>query len=190
MKANRMLGVASLAVVLPALAAAQSTTFDYDRSAPFAQYHTYALKEGTTTGDSLIDARIVAALDRELAFRGLRKSAQSPDVYVLFNMAYEKQKEYSTYSTYPYYGGGYGWGYGWGWGGWGWGPTAMDVRVRDILVGTLTIDIIDAQRNQLAWRGLRTKKVDTNDDAADRDKSVAKTVAKIMKHYPPGYDDE
>ena len=82
MKANRMLGVASLAVVLPALAAAQSTTFDYDRSAPFAQYHTYALKEGTTTGDSLIDARIVAALDRELAFRGLRKSAQSPDVYV------------------------------------------------------------------------------------------------------------
>ena len=38
MKANRMLGVASLAVALPALAAAQGTTFDYDRSAPFAQF--------------------------------------------------------------------------------------------------------------------------------------------------------
>ena len=77
MKANRMLGVASLAVVHPALAAAQGTTVDYDRSAPFTQDHTNALKEGTSTGDSLIDARIGAALDRELAFRGLRKSREA-----------------------------------------------------------------------------------------------------------------
>ena len=187
MKANRMLGFACLAVMLPALVAAQSsTTYDFDRTASFAKYHTYAIKEGATTGDPLIDARIVAALGSQLSLKGLSKASASPDVYVLFHMDYDKQKEYSTYSPGPLYGG-YGWGWGWGW---GWGSGISEVRVRDILVGTLTIDIVDAKSNQIAWRGVRTKEVDTDDDPEDRDKAVAKAVAKIMRHYPPGFDDE
>src|SRR5215204_1983446 len=51
-------------------------------------------------------------------------------------------------------------GYGWGWGG---APITTDVRARDILVGTLTIDVVDAKRNQLAWRGLGSKRVYTDD---------------------------
>ena len=191
MTINRLLGLVALAVVFPALAAAQDTSYDYDRTAPFAQYRTYALTEGTSTGDPLIDARIAAALDRELAIRGLQKAEASPDVYVSFSMAYDKRKEISSYSMGPWWGGGYGWGYGgWGYGGWGWGPTATDVYVREILVGTLTIDILDAKRNQLAWRGLGTKRVDTDEDAEDRDKHVRKAVSKIMRHYPPGADDD
>jgi hypothetical protein len=100
-----------------------------------------------------------------------------------FNMAYRKEKEISTYSTAPMY----GWGYGWGW-GWGWGGT--DVVVREITVGTLTVDMVDAKRGQLAWRGLATKKVDDDEDPEDRDKHVFKAVSKIFKHYPPGYDDD
>jgi hypothetical protein len=192
MTTNRVLGLVALAVVFPALAAAQDTSYDYDRTAPFAQYRTYALKEGTSTDDPLNDARIAAALDRELAFRGLRKVEASPDVYVSFSMAYEKQKDIQYYSMGPWWGGGYGWGYGgwgWGYGGWGWGPTT-DVYVREILVGTLTIDIVDAKRERLAWRGLGVKRVDTDEDADDRDKHVRKAVSKIMRNYPPGADDD
>lgn len=195
---KRILRLAGLAVLLPAVAAAQQTSSDYDRTAPFAQYRTYVLEQGTSSGDNLIDARIVAALESQLGFKGLRKTNTSPDVYVKFHMAYDKEKEVSTYSFGPMYGGwgwgygGWGWGYGgWGWGyGWDWGPTSTEVRVRDILIGTLSVDIVDAKRGVVVWRGLATKEVDTDDDAKDRDKSVAKAVYKIFKHYPPGFDDE
>src|SRR5688500_16224756 len=111
MTAKRMmLGFVGLAVALPALAAAQKTTYDYDKTVPFEHYRTYAFKAGTSTGDTLTDARIVAALEGQLALKGLTKVTAKPDVYVVFHMTFEKEKDISTYSTAPLYG-----GYGWGW---------------------------------------------------------------------------
>jgi len=200
MRVNCMLGLAGVAVVLPALAAAQQTSSDYDRTAPFAQYRTYAITQETSSGDSLIDGRIVAAVESQLGFRGLRKTNTSPDVYVQFHMTYDKEQEISSYRVGPMYGygwgSGWGFGYGWGWGGccwgngWDGGGVATKVRVRDILIGTLSVDIVDAERGEVVWRGTATKEVDTDDDAKDRDKSVAKAVYKIFKHYPPGFDDD
>jgi len=184
------LGLAGLAIVaLPVLATAQDTSYDFDRTANFTQYHTYALKVGTSSGDPLIDERIISGLETQLGYKGLRKAdAAPPDVIVEFHMTYEKQKEITGYGYGPMYGG-YGWGGwgGWGWGG-GWGPTATEIRVRDILVGTLAVDMMDTSRGQLVWRGTATKQVDTDDDAHDRDKTVAKAIYKIFKHYPPGFD--
>ena len=179
MTRTRMLGLAGLAVLLPALAAAQKTTYDFDKTATFAEYRTYAFKDGTSTGDPLVDARIVSALEDQLTLKGLSKTTTSPDVYVVFHMAFDKEKDISTFSSGPLYG-----GYGWGWGG-GWGSTHTDVRVREILVGTLAVDIVDAKQRKVAWRGLGTKEVDTDASPEERDKSIAKAVAKIMRHFPP-----
>ena len=179
MRLHRILGLACLVAIVPAIAAAQKTTYDFDKTAPFAQYRTYALEQGTPTGNDLIDKRIVAALEAQLALKGFRKVDVAPDVYVLFHMAFEKEKDISTYSTGPIYG-----GYGWGWGG-GWGATSTDVRVREILVGTLAIDIVDASRKQVAWRGLGTKEVDTDAKPEKRDTNINKAVEKILKNYPP-----
>ena len=176
---TRMLGLAGLAVLLPALAAAQKTTYDFDRTAAFTEYRTYAFKDGTSTGDPLVDERVLKALEDQLTLKGLSKTTTMPDVYVVFHMAYDKQKDISTFSTAPGYG-----GYGWGW-GWGWGSTYTDVRVREILVGTLAVDIVDANRQKVAWRGLGTKEVDTDASPGERDKSIVKAVTKIMKNYPP-----
>ena len=184
MNAKRLLGAAGLAVLLPALAVAQKTTYDYDKTAPFTAYRTYALTQGTSSGDPLVDARIVAALEDQLTLKGLSKTNVSPDVNVLFHVAFDKEQDISSYSTGPIYG-----GFGWGWGG-GWGSTTTNVRVREIVVGTLAIDIVDAKRKQVVWRGLGTREVDTDADSADRDKSIAKAVAKIMRHYPPVSDDD
>jgi hypothetical protein len=179
MNAHRIVWLACLAAVLPAVASAQKTTYDYDKTATFRQYRTYAFKDGTSTGDRLIDARIVAALESQLALKGLRKTDVAPDVYVLFHVAFDRQKDISAYSTGPIYG-----GFGWGWGG-GWGATSTDVRVREILVGTLAVDIVDASRKQVVWRGLGTKEVDTDAEPEKRDEKIAKAVQKIMKNYPP-----
>jgi hypothetical protein len=102
-----------------------------------------------------------------------------PDVFVLYHVAFDKQQDISTYSSGPIYG-----GYGWGWGG-GWGATSTDVRVRDILVGSLAIDIVDATKGQMVWRGLGTKEIDTDAKPEKRDENINKAVAKIFRNYPP-----
>jgi hypothetical protein len=171
---------AALAALLtPALVLAQKTSYDYDKSANFAAFKTYALKDGTKVGQELIDNRIVAAIEKELAAKGLTKSDADPDLFVVYHIAFDKQKDISTFSS----GGGYG-PYGWGWGG-GWAGGTTNTTVRDILIGTLVIDIADARKGQVAWRGMGVKEVDTQAKPEKRDKSIGKAVQKIFKNYPP-----
>jgi hypothetical protein len=175
----RSLALAFAIALLPISAAAQKTTYDFDKTAPFAQFRTYAMKDGTKTGNELIDKRLVAAIEAQLAAKGLVKNDTTPDVFVVFHIAFDEQKDISAYSSGPMYG-----GYGYGWGG-GWGSTTTDVRVREILVGTLAIDMIDAKKKQVAWRGLGTKEIDTNAKPERRDSNINKAVEKIFKNYPP-----
>ena len=179
---QKRLATLALAMVLtPALAMAQKTSYDFDKTANFAGFKTYALKDGTKVGQPLIDDRIVNAIDAELAAKGLTKS-DKPDVFVVYHVAFDKQKDISTFSSG--YGGGYG-AYGWGYGG-GWaGGGSSTTTVRDILVGTLVIDIADATKGQMAWRGMGVKEVDTGANPEKRDKSINNAVKKILKNYPP-----
>ena len=97
-------------------------------------------------------------------------------------MAFDKQKDISTYSS------GYGGGYGAvrvGMGRRRWGGTTSTTQVRDILVGTLVIDLADAKKAQLAWRGMGVKEVNTQANPEKRDKSINNAVKKIFKNYPP-----
>jgi hypothetical protein len=168
-------------VLAPAMVIAQKTSHDFDKTANFAGFKTYAFKDGTKVGQPLIDDRIVAALEKELATKGLTKSEANPDVIVVYHVAFDKEKDISTYSSG--YGGGYG-PYGYGWGG-GWGSTTATTTVRDILVGTMVIDIADAKKNQIAWRGMGVKEVNTTASPEKRDKSINDAVKKILKNYPP-----
>lgn len=179
-KARVMTGVAALLLV-PALALAQKVTFDYSKSANFASYKTYATKDGTKVGQPLIDERIASAIDAQLAAKGLKKVDANPDVVVVYHVAFDKQKDISTFSSG--YGGGYG-PYGYGWGG-GWGGTTTSTQVRDILIGTLVIDMADVKANQMVWRGMGVKEIDTTAKPDKRDKSINKAVEKIFKNYPP-----
>jgi hypothetical protein len=160
---------------------AQKVTYDFNKSATFAQYKTYAHKEGTKVGQPLIDERIVGAIDAAMAAKGFTKTEANPDVFVVYHVAFDKEKDISTFSSG--YGGGYG-PYGWGWGG-GWSGGTTTTSVRDILIGTLIIDMADAKSNSLAWRGMGVKEIDTNAKPEKRDKSINNAVNKIFKNYPP-----
>jgi hypothetical protein len=168
--------VAALAIaVLPVVLLAQKTSYDFDRTANFATFKTYALKDGTKVGQPLIDNRITAAIESELKKRGLTPSASSPDLDVTYHVAFDKQKDITAWST--------GTGpYGWRWGG-GWGTT--DVRVNEILVGTLVVDMADAKKSELVWRGMGVKEVDVNAKPDKRDKNIQEAVEKIFRNFPP-----
>jgi len=176
-----LVAAAVVAVLTPALLVAQKTTYDFDKTANFAAFKTYAHKDGTKVGQELIDQRIVAAIDTQLTAKGLKLNLTEPDVFVVYHVAFDKQKDISTYSSG--YGGGYG-PYGWGWGA-GMGSTMTNTTVRDILVGTLVIDLADAKAGKLAWRGMGVKEINTTAKPDKRDKSINDAVKKIFKDYPP-----
>ena len=169
--------IAGLAIALfPVVALAQKTTYDYDRSAVFSMFKTYVIRDdGTKVGQPLVDNRIVAAIDSELRKRGLTPATGTPDLAVVYHVAFDKQKDITAWST--------GMGpYGYRWGG-GWGTT--DIRVNEILVGSLVIDMADAKKNEVVWRGVGTKEVDVNAKPDKRDKNIQQAVQKIMKNFPP-----
>ena len=180
MQKTRVLAALAAILLIPALAMAQKTTYDFDKSAKFDTFKTYGTKPGTPVGQQLIDDRIVSAIDAAMASKGFTKS-DNPDVVVIYHVAFDKQKDISTFSSG--YGGGYG-PYGYGWGG-GWGGTTTSTQVRDILVGTLVIDMADAKSKQMVWRGMGVKEVDTTAKPEKRDKSITNAVNKIFKNYPP-----
>ena len=179
---RRMLPIAMAAVLMaPALAAAQKVSYDYEKSANFAAFKTFALKEGTPVGQPLIDQRIVAAIEAELTAKGLTKSETNPDLVVVYHIAFDKETDISTFSSG--YGGGYG-PYGYGWGG-GWAGGTTQTTVRDITIGTLVVDIADAAKKQMVWRGMATKQVDAQTKPEKRDKNIANAMKKIFKNFPP-----
>jgi hypothetical protein len=163
-------------VLAPVALLAQKTSFDYDKTANFATFKTYALKDGTKVGDPLIDNRIVAAIKSELGAKGLTETAAKPDITVIYHVAFDKKQDITAYST----GGG---PYGYRWGG-GWGGTT-NVRVNEILVGTLVVDVADANKNEVVWRGMGVKEVDVQAKADKRDKNINAAVKKILKDFPP-----
>ena len=163
---KRLVLAAITLLVAPAVIVAQKTSYDYEKTANFAAFKTYAHKQGTPVGQSLIDDRIVAAIETQLAAKGLTKAAD-PDIFVVYHMAFDKEKDISTYSS----------GYG------GYGTTTT--QVRDILIGTLVIDVADARKGQLVWRGMGVKEVNTQNNPEKRDKSINNAVQKIFKNYPP-----
>jgi len=168
----------AIALLMPALAMAQKVSFDFDKTEDFSRIKSYALKDGTKVNDPLVHNRIVAAIESELAAKGLSKNDATPDAVVVYHIAFDKKQDITTFSS-GY--GGYG-PYGYGWGG-GWGTT--DVRVNEILVGTLVIDVADATKKSIVWRGMGVKEVDVQAKAEKRDKNIAAAVKKILKDFPP-----
>jgi hypothetical protein len=168
------------ALTIPTLAIAQKVSYDYDKTANFTAFKTYALKDGTKVGQPLIDNRIVAAIETQLAARGLTRNESSPDLFVVYHVAFDKEKDIYTYSSGA---GGYG-AYGWGWGG-GWAGGTATTQVRDIVIGTLVVDMADAKKGQVAWRGMGVKEIDTQAKPEKRDKSINNAVKKIFKNFPP-----
>ena len=82
-------------------AAAQDVNYDYDQRANFAAYRTYAWVGGTTLADDLNHARIVAAVDRQLAAKGLARvdSTGNPDVLVVYRVGLSQDLEINGYDN-------------------------------------------------------------------------------------------
>ena len=161
-------------------------TNDFDHAVNFRAYKTWAWyprQTGDTQGgpakgyESFVDQRIRAAVSADLGTKGLTEAGQgqAPDVFVAYSARVENKQEISPYYNglgYPY--GGYGYGYG----GFGRGYGG----VSQYKAGTVIIDIVDARRKELAWRG--TGQAQLNQSNITQDEAT-RIVTGILETYPP-----
>jgi hypothetical protein len=159
-----------------ACAYGQDVHYNYDRSANFATYRTYQWVDipGGKVPDSLIDRAIRQAADEQLAQKGLTKVEENPDLYIGYQVVIDLEKSVDLYST-----GGFG-----GWGGWG-GDRTVRGQTSTIPVGILLMDLYDAGKKQLVWRGDAVKTIDLKEDPDKNYKNLQKVMAKLFKNYPP-----
>ncbi len=158
---------------------------DFDHAVNFRAYKTwswYPKQQADTQGgpakgyESFVDQRIRAAVAADLASKGLTEVAQgqAPDVFVAYSARVENQQQ-----TSPYYNGlGYPYGYGYGYGGYGRGYAP----VTQYKAGTVIIDIVDARRKELAWRGTGMAALNQNNISQDE---ATRIVTGILGTYPP-----
>jgi hypothetical protein len=162
------------AALLGTIALAKSVTYDYDRGADFSKYRTYAWTRGTELTDELNHARIVRAVDAQLAAKRLTRVEASarPELLVAYHASFERNVEIHGFS------------HGWGPFGLG-GDRTGSARLQPVLVGTLVVDIVDAGTKAIVWRALASSDINPTTSPQKRDQKVAKAAEKMFKNYPP-----
>jgi len=159
-----------LALLGSAVAFAQDVTFDYDRSANFRGYRSYAWIRGTEISDELNHKRIVQAVDAQLAAKGLTATDATgePDLLVAYHAAFDRQLQINTYGAGPYRLGGIG-----------------SARVEPIVKGALAVELIDAKTRTTVWRGIASDELDVDAKPEKREKNINHAAEKLFKNYPP-----
>jgi hypothetical protein len=164
---------------------AQTVKVNWQTSAPFSDYRTYAWKADQNESNGFYDQWVKPDVDAQLATKHLSKvtTDQKPDLIVLYHLKTQEMLDATTTTD------GFGWGSGpWGmWGGWGgWGDdTAFSTTSeRPRTMAILTLDLVDAKKRELVWRGQATVESVSNTQKGD-EKQVAKSVEKMFKQFPP-----
>lgn len=168
--------LALLALMLAGTGLAQKVQFNFDEEADFSAYKTYRwvdIEEGEQV-DEITDRQIRAALDTELATKGLTKTeSEDADLYIGYQVAVTSERRFTSYGS--------DWGYGptWRRGGWGGGMTTGQTST--IPVGTIDLDIYDAKAKRLVWRGIASKTLNPTSNPKNREKRLAKGVRRLLE---------
>lgn len=152
---------------------------DFDKSAQFAGYKTYAFTpEALSLNiEELNRKRLISAIENELSLKGFSK-AENPDVLIDVKVTGEQKQTATATSTGTY---GYGYGYRYGWGGGGTTTINYDSYVE----GTVFVNMIEAAKKEVVWQGRGVGTIDPDASAEKREKNINYAVKQIFTKYPP-----
>jgi hypothetical protein len=165
---------------------AQDVRYDFDKNKDFSKYKTYKWVpiKGADQPDELTGKKLTAAVDAELATKGLTKTdSDSADLYIGYQTAIGTEKQFTSYNT----GWGYGPGWGGGWYGYGGGMSSNTTygSTSTVYIGQLDLSVYDPVEKQLVWRGNASKTLDPKAKPEKKEKNIAKAVKKLLKNFPP-----
>ena len=167
------------ALLLTTMAAAQDVRYNFDQQADFARFKTYKWVEitGGVKLDDITAKQLRGAFESELASKGLTQTeSDTADLYIGYQAAVGQEKQLTAYNS--------GWGYGPGW-RYGGGMGVTTATTSTILVGSVALDMYEASKKALVWRGTASKTLDPKAKPEKRAKNISKAVAKLLKNYPP-----
>jgi hypothetical protein len=171
MKVQNVFVSIAMLFVLTAASFAQQVKTDYDRTANFAQYKTYSWQDVKTKDPLWVD-RIKSDVDAALTAKGWKQVPSGGNISLVATEVTTTQQSLNTY--YNSFGGGRRFG-----GGFAESTTTPEVYK----VGTLVLDMMDAQTNKLVWRGSSS---DALSNKSDKNiKNLDKGVQKMFKNFPP-----
>ena len=150
---------------------AAGVNVDYDTEADFGGYKTYAWKPGTHADNPLMHKRIVRVIEEQLKSAGLERVEENPDVHVLYHVALGEERRVNV-DDFGY------------WRRWR-APVGYSVDVYDVNVGTLILDMLDAESGEGVWRGRAEKDLPSNPSPEKIEKKLGKIMMKMFRNYPP-----
>jgi len=149
---------------------------DYDTKVDFSTYKTFAFYKKGIDKASVSDLdkkRIMRAIERQLVEKGFSKS-ETPDLLISIFTKSREQVNVTNNNL--------GYGFGWGYNPWFFGSTNLNIN--QYTEGTLFIDFIDKNKNELIWQGIGSgaMKMSNIDKKEER---INEFVNKIILAYPP-----
>jgi hypothetical protein len=173
MKALKLLPLTLIFLLVSCSSVRVST--DYDTNIDFSRYKTFAFyKKGIDKVQisDLDKRRILKAIEKELLNLGFVKS-NNPDLLVnIFTKSREKIDIYNNNNMF------------FGWHPWYYGPN-FGTQISQYTEGTLFIDLIDANKKELAWQGIGSGALNSARNVAKKEERIKEFVVEIMAKYPP-----
>ncbi len=177
----------SILVLAAALAGCSSlkVNTEYDTTAPFATYRSYAWlasppgpEQAPAIRNPIVREQVIAAVDREMARKGfvLTRPEASPDLLVSVHGWAQQRIEVTNY--------GYSYGGVYAYGPYRPMPVAVGAEVHAYTDGTMLIDFVDAKANRLVWRGTASDTFSSPDLAAVK-RTVDEATRQLLEAYPP-----
>lgn len=182
-KSRNAIALLAVSMLVGACASGPEIRANANPGANLASYKTfgffYPLATDKNSYSTILTSHLKDATRRELEKRGYQYVTSDPQLLVNFAANVSQQADVrSTPAAGGYYGyraGMYG----------TWAGYPQDVETVHYKEGTLSIDLIDAEKKQLVWQGLAeariTKAMTDNPGAA-----IDKVVTEIFTKYPVG----
>jgi len=181
---RKVLMVLAAAALIGGCASTRAPTsrIDYDKKADFSvdPASCFPKETGTDRGgySTLVTSYFKSSVSAALDARGYKYVEEKPDLLVNFYMNTHERTESTPeplMSSYGYYG--YRRGLYTPW------PLYDDSRVVTYKVGTINVDIVDAEKKQLVWEGISEGRL--SDEAMANPKvTVNAVVTELMRQYP------
>jgi hypothetical protein len=159
-----------------------SVTTDYDPTASFGDYRTYALESAADAPllSPSADAALRSALHENLAARGIRevRGSNKPDLTLVPHAQLQQRRTREQYHHWGYGVG--GWPFGAGYYGMWIGEPYPTTTIKSYTEGTLILDFLETSHRTLVFRGTVKATVGSAKGTAENfGEAVEKIVAKI-----------
>jgi hypothetical protein len=152
-----------LALIVPSAALAQKVTvLKSDKTADVTKFKTYEWTPGHKALDPAWDKAIIAAVEKELAAKGL-KPGKPGDILVAYHGVQREDVDLSQFDSKA--------------------AAAGTQAAQVIKVGTLAVELRNPATREVIWRVAGEDAI-KNVAPAERDAFVAKMVAALFEKYP------